>query len=547
LRASLTISSDDPYSNLQEGQGMHVTFYGAVREVTGSMHLVTTERDRILLDCGLFQGRRKEAAEKNRVLPFDPGILTNVVLSHAHTDHSGRLPVVTKNGFGGRIICTRATKSACDYLLPDSASIQQSDADYLNYKTLRTALTQKNIQPRGKNEAVADLGEIKKLLKKGRHELNVDTIRDLMAKLRLDAVKPLYTLSDAEKALGYFDPYPYKVSVDIGHQMACTFYDAGHILGSAISMVAAHENGRTLRLGFSGDIGRFDKPIINDPELVFSEADRDVDLLIMESTYGDRLHEPVADLKGQLAAVLTETLKRGGTVLIPAFAFGRTQVLLYVLHELYNEKRVPRVPVYVDSPLATNLTRVFAEHPEVYDRDTQTTFLSKGQNPFWFDQIQFVRSVEESMALNRDDKPQIIIAASGMCEAGRILHHLRFKIHNERNTILIVGYMAQNTLGRRIEELGLDYEKSGRRGEAPLVRFFNKEYPLRARVTKIGGFSGHADKAEMLRFLRQSNLRVKKIALVHGEEAQALHFADSLRHEGYAVTVPRRGETVAVG
>jgi len=526
---------------------MHVTFYGAVREVTGSMHLVATQRDRVLLDCGLFQGRRKEAAEKNRVLPFDPGILTNVVLSHAHTDHSGRLPVVTKNGFKGRILCTRATKSACDYLLPDSASIQESDADYLNYKTLRAALTQPGNAAHTKRGAGMDLGEAKKLLKKGRHELNVDTIRDLMARLRLEVVKPLYTVPDAEKALTYFDPYPYQTTVDVGHQMTCTFYDAGHILGSAISMITARDNGKAVKLCFSGDLGRFDKPIINDPELVFSEADRDVDLLIMESTYGDRLHDTAADLKGQLAAVLDQTLQRGGTVLIPAFAFGRTQVLLYVLHELYNEKRLPRVPVYVDSPLAINLTRVFAEHPEVYDQDARTDFLSKGQNPFLFDPLRLVRSVEESMALNREDKPQIIIAASGMCEAGRILHHLRFKIHNERNTILIVGYMAENTLGRRIEELGLEYERSGRKGEAPLVRFFNKEYPLRARVAKIGGFSGHADKAEMLRFLKQSNLRIKKVALVHGEEGQALHFADTLRHEGFRVSVPRRGETVAVG
>jgi metallo-beta-lactamase family protein len=526
---------------------MYVTFYGAAREVTGSMHLVTTERDRVLLDCGLFQGRRREAAEKNRVLPFDPGILTNVVLSHAHTDHSGRLPVVTKNGFNGRIVCTRATKSACDYLLPDSASIQESDADYLNYKTLRTALTQPGHAPQGQRSAGRDLGEVRKLLKKGRHELNVDAIRELMTRLRLEVVKPLYTIPEAEKALSCFDPYPYRTTVDVGHQMTCTFYDAGHILGSAISMVTVRENGKAVKLCFSGDLGRFGKPIINDPELVFPDAGRDVDLLILESTYGDRLHDPVADMKGELAAVLDETLRRGGTVLIPAFAFGRTQVLLYVLHELYNEKRLPRVPVYVDSPLAVNLTKVFVEHPEVYDQDTQTAFLSKGQNPFLFDQIRLVQSVEESMTLNREDKPQIIIAASGMCEAGRILHHLRFKIHNERNTILIVGYMAQHTLGRRIEELGLEYETSGRKGEAPLVRFFNKEYPLRARVAKIGGFSGHADKAEMLRFLKQSNLRIRKIALVHGEEAQALHFADTLQREGYAVAVPRRGETVTVG
>ena len=532
------------------GDVMHVTFYGAAREVTGSMHLMATERDRVLLDCGLFQGHRREAAEKNRVLPFDPGILTNVVLSHAHTDHSGRIPVVTQNGFAGRIICTRATRSACEYLLPDSASIQKSDAEYLNYKTLRAALSQKGAPhqgKQGKNEALPDANEIRKLLKKGRHELNVETINELMTHLRLEIVKPLYTLSDAEKALTYFDPYPYRRTVDIGNRLTCTFYDAGHILGSAISTITANEDGRTVRVCFSGDLGRFDKPILNDPELVFAEAERDVDLLIMESTYGDRLHEPVADLKGKLAAVLEETLRRAGTVLIPAFAFGRTQVLLYVLHELYNEKRLPRVPIYVDSPLAVNLTQVFAEHPEVYDQDTQTTFLSKGQNPFLFDQIRFVRSVEESMALNRAEGAQIIIAASGMCEAGRILHHLRFKIHNERNTILIVGYMAQNTLGRRIEELGLDYEKSGRRGEAPIVRLFNKDYPLKAHVTKIGGFSGHADKAEMLRFLKQCNLRIKKIALVHGEEEQALHFAESLTHEGYAVTIPRRGETVQVG
>jgi metallo-beta-lactamase family protein len=526
---------------------MHVTFHGAVREVTGSMHLISTESDLILLDCGLFQGKRREAAEKNRVLPFDASILTNVVLSHAHTDHSGRLPLVTQNGFTGRIVCTRATHSACEYLLPDSASIQESDANYLNYKTVRTALSRRDPHRPGKAEPISELNGIKKLLKRGRHELNVDSINDLLAVLRLDAVKPLYTLADAQKALAHFDGYPYRTPVLVGRDMTCSFYDAGHILGSAISILTLRENDCCFRVGFTGDIGRFDKPVLNDPTLSFDETDRDLDLLIMESTYGDRLHEPVADLEGQLKAVLDETFQRGGTVLIPAFAFGRTQVLLYVLHQLRNADKLPRVPIYVDSPLAVNLTKVFAEHPEVYDSETNAEFLAKGQNPFLFDQIKFVSSVEESMLLNREDKPQIVIAASGMCEAGRILHHLRFKIHNPRNTILIVGYMAENTLGRRIEELGRKYEQSGRRGEPPAVKFFNKEYPLRAHVAKIGGFSGHADKAEMLRFLKQSNLRIRKIALVHGEEPQALHFAESLQGEGYSVMVPRRGETVKVG
>jgi len=242
--------------------------------------------------------------------------------------------------------------------------------------------------------------------------------------------------------------------------------------------------------------------------------------------------------------VLIDTLNRNGTVLIPAFAFGRTQSLLYVLHELYNENAVPRVPVFVDSPLATNLTRVFGEHPEVYDEDTHETFLEKGHNPFAFKQMNFVRSVEASIELNKREGPQIIVAASGMMEAGRILHHLRYKIHNSKNTILLVGYMARHTLGRRIQEQGLDYAENGRKGDAPLVKILGKEYPLRARVVKIGGFSAHADKVEMLRFLKQSNLRVKKIALVHGEEEQSLPFAEELRGEGYDVSVPRRGESI---
>jgi len=523
-----------------------VTFYGAVREVTGSMHMMTTGQDRILLDCGMFQGRRRESAEKNRVLPFDPRIVTNIVLSHAHIDHSGRIPLVVKNHFRGRVICTRVTADACAYLLPDSGHIQEADAGYLNYKTVRAALAQRHT-PAGKSgRTKREKNEIKQLLKKNRHELNVATIERLMARYHLQGVEPLYTRSEAEDALSFFDGFPYRHPITIGRETTCTFYDAGHILGSAVSIIKARSDGRSRILAYTGDIGRFDKPILNDPTLDFEEADRDIDLLIMESTYGNRRHEPVEDMKPALEKVLTETHERGGALLIPSFAYGRTQELLYLLHELYEKPTFPRFPVYVDSPLATQITRVFGEHPEVYDRDAHHTFLERGSNPFLFDQLRYVNSVEESMMLMREKRPHIVISASGMCEAGRILHHLRYKIHDPRNTILIVGYMARHTLGRRLLERGLEYEQGGRKGPAPMVRFLNKEYPLKARVVNLGGFSAHADQGELLRFLRESNLSVKRIAVVHGEEDQSLAFVDALSTAGYDAFVPRVGETVQV-
>jgi metallo-beta-lactamase family protein len=390
------------------------------------------------------------------------------------------------------------------------------------------------------------LNEIKSILKKGRHELDVETISDLVHQFRLESVQPLYTVEDAERSLEHFDGYPYRYPMSVGKAITCTFYDAGHILGSAFCFIKVREEDRDRTICFTGDIGRFDKPILKNPTLEFAEQDRNLDLLIMESTYGDRMHEPVKDLKGRLGEVLEKTFKRGGSVLIPAFSFGRTQSLLYMLHELYNENPKLRIPIYVDSPLAVNLTRVFGEHPEVYDQATHDTFLEKGENPFVSEHIHFISSVEESMALNRERKSHIVISASGMCEAGRILHHLRHKIHNPRNTVLIVGYMAQNTLGRRIEEYGLAYEESGREGDPPLLKFLNKTYPLKARVAKIGGFSAHADRSEMLRLLEQSNLRIKRIALVHGEESQSLSFAEDLQSLGYDVVVPHRGQSIGV-
>jgi metallo-beta-lactamase family protein len=472
-------------------------------------------------------------------MPFDPRILTNVVLSHAHIDHSGRLPLLTKKDFAGRILCTRATAAACEYLLPDSAHIQESDAEYLNYKMVRSALQEmQGSKKEGKKQI--------KSLKQNKHKLDVDRINELIDRLDLEGVTPLYSAEDAQEALSRFDGNPYRHPVTIGDGMTCTFYDAGHILGSAISIIHAQDDGRSYTIGFTGDIGRFDKPILEDPTLQFEEADREIDLLIMESTYGDRLHEPVVDLKPRLKQVLVETYDRGGTIMIPSFAFGRTQELLYVLHELYMEDDVPRFPVYVDSPLATNITRVFVEHPETYDEETHATFLEQGKNPFQFEEVNFIGSVEESIALNRDQTPHIVVSASGMCEAGRILHHLRHKIHNSKNTVLIVGYMAQNTLGRRILELGEAYETAGRKGEPPILRFMNKDYPLKARVVKLGGFSAHGDRDEMYRFLQKSNLKIKKIALVHGEEDQILAFEKDLKGNGFEVMVPRRGETIQV-
>jgi len=453
--------------------------------------------------------------------------------------------MITKDGkFTGRIVCTRATAAACGYLLPDSAHIQESDAEYLNYKTLRKALSNmSHFSDQGK-PTKEDENRIKKMLKGGKKRPDMEVVQKLLSKYNIDTIHPIYSTDEALDSLEYFDGYPYQEPITIGENITCKMYDAGHILGSAFFVIKARENDQTKTILYTGDIGRFDKPIIKDPSLIFDEEDRDIDLMIMESTYGDRTHAPVVDLKPELKKVLKKTVDRGGTILIPSFAYGRTQELLYVLHEIYMEGDVPKVPIYVDSPLAVNITKVFGEHPEIYDDQTHETFLEKGLNPFFFDEINFVKSVEESMALMRDETPHIVLSASGMCEAGRILHHLRYKIHNPKNTILIVGYMAENTFGRKIQEQGAKYNKAGKKGPAPLMKFFNKTYPLKADVQTLGGFSAHGDKNEMLRFLKESNLNVKQIAVVHGENDQALAFSKTLEGEGFSAEVPKAGETI---
>ncbi len=518
---------------------MNVTFYGATREVTGSMHMITTQEDRILLDCGMYQGHRKSARVKNIAFPFDPRLISNVILSHAHIDHSGRLPLLTKSGFTGRIITTNATKDASEYLLSDSAHIQESDAAYLNYKAVRKLLSRTSSTNKDKRG-------IEKSLKKQGHRLDLDAIDEVIQEHQLEKVEPLYTMKDAEEAMRHFEGKPYRHPEQIGKNSSYTLYDAGHILGSAFSVVRYKAENKKFTVMFTGDIGRFGKPIIQDPTLSFADEDRNVDLLIMESTYGNRFHDDAESMKPELMRLINEAVPRKGVILIPAFSFGRTQEVLYLLHELYNEGKIPRLPVFVDSPLSSKITKVFGEHPEVYDRDTHRTFLEKGENPFSFKQLKYIESMEESMALNRNTEPAIVIASAGMCEAGRILHHLRHKIHNPSTTVLIVGYMAEHTLGRKMLDRGLEYQASGRKGSPPILKILGKEYPLLAHVETMSGLSAHADQKELLTFLSGSNLNIKKIAVVHGEESQSLALAEKLNSLGRNAFVPMAGETVRV-
>lgn len=525
---------------------MDITCYGAAGEVTGSMHLLDTGTDRILFDCGMFQGRRKESKEKNKIFPIDRQKITNMVLSHAHIDHSGRIPVLTAKDFAGRVVTTRPTADALDYMLMDSGHIQESDAQYLNYKSLRSflyQLEQNNVKHKVTNK---ERSSIKKMLKKSPYELNHDIIHKLQKQHGLEIVTPLYTMEEARQSLGFIDGYPFNYPITIGEDTTVKFYVAGHILGSAFSLVTVKREDKTTRILYTGDVGRFGKPILKDPTLVFDEEDRDIDLLITESTYGDREHEPVEDLGTSLKKVLSDTFERGGSVIIPSFAYGRTQELIYILHELYDKGEVPKRPIYVDSPLASNITKVFGEHPEVYDKETHETFLEKGKNPFHFDKIRFVQTVQESMQLTEDKTSHVVISASGMCEAGRILHHLRYKVHDPKNTILLVGYMAQHTLGRRIEELGTEYTRSGGKGEAPEIKILGKTYPLRAKVEKIGGFSAHGDKHELDKIITGSNLRVKKIGIVHGEASQSEAFSKHLQSKGYDTIIPKPGEKITI-
>lgn len=462
---------------------MKLTFWGAAQTVTGSMHMVEFGGRRVLMDCGLYQGRRKDAESYNREFPAPPSRIDAVLLSHAHIDHSGLLPRLFRDGFRGKVYATSATRDLCERMLADSAHIQEKDAAWVNRRQRRKGL---------------------------------------------DKIEPLYDQRDVDGVLECFEVVDYDAPFRPMEGLSVEYRDAGHILGSASMMLTMTEAGRTVKLGFTGDVGRGDRPILRDPQPM-----EDCDYLICESTYGGRTHEPADRAKDRLAHVVGATASRGGKVIIPAFAVGRTQEIVFRLDELTNEGRLPPVPVYVDSPLAVNVTEVFRNHPECYDEEL-LEYMESDTEPFGFDRLTYVRDVAESKRLNTSRLPMVIISASGMCEAGRILHHLRNNIEDPRNTVMIVGYCAEHTLGRRIVD---------RKRE---VKIFGDPYKLRADVEVMNAYSAHADEPELVDFVGHLDPdRLKKIFLVHGDASRQLSLFDALAARGYSTGHgPVRGETV---
>ena len=459
---------------------MRIFFAGAARDVTGSQHVLECNGIRLLLDCGMYQGRRKESSERNRYLPFDPRQVDAMILSHAHIDHSGNIPTLVKQGFKGTITCTPATRDLCSVMLRDSAHIQEADADFMNRK-------------------------------------HADQLEE--------PVVPLYNEADVLKAMGQFRTLAYHQPAAVLPGVTCTLLDAGHVLGSAIVQLDIAKAPDRLRLVFSGDLGRRNMAILRDPE-----PPEPPDVLIMESTYGDRLHSPMADMEAQLTEIINRTVARKGKILVPSFSLERTQEFVYALHRLTLRKAIPRIPMYVDSPLSVRITEVFKLHPECFDEETLAFMRSSG-DPFGFENLTYISSADDSKVLNDREGPMVIMAASGMCEAGRILHHLRNGVEDARNTILIIGFQAKNTLGRKIAE------------RASAVRIFGLEHSLEAEVVVMDSFSAHADRDDLLDFVKGCRSSLRKLFLVHGEEEQMLPLGKHLTEMGIPdVQAPMLGE-----
>ncbi|MBZ5728575.1 MAG: MBL fold metallo-hydrolase [Acidobacteriia bacterium] len=465
---------------------MKLTFWGAAGAVTGSMHLVEAGGRRYLLDCGLNQGRRKDADQKNRNLPFAGQSIDAVLLSHAHIDHSGNLPTLVKDGFSGPIYATPATIDLCNWMLRDTAHIHEKDAEFLNKR-------REHRKRAGWDDQV---------------------------------VEPLYTMDDAERTLPLFQPVGYHSPHKLAPGLTYVPYDAGHILGSSCLVIHDSSNGSRVRLAFSGDVGRPRLPIVRDPETL-----PPAEYLILESTYGGRFHKDVGHVVNKLADVVNRTARRGGRIIVPAFAVGRTQQLVLLLHQLANEKRIPNIPIFVDSPLALNVTAVHRNHAECFDEETRE-YLLHGEDPFGFQRLQYIREASESKKLNDLHGPFVVISASGMCEQGRILHHLLNNIEDPRNTVLITGFMAQDTLGRKLVE------------KWPEVRIFGEPMRVRAEISSLDELSAHADQKELLDWLEPLAPSLRKVFLVHGEPRQSETLAGLLasRH-GLEVAIPAPGQS----
>jgi metallo-beta-lactamase family protein len=466
---------------------MNIQFQGAARTVTGSMHVVRVNGRTVLLDCGIFHGRREEARQRNSTFPFDPASVDAVVLSHAHIDHSGNLPTLVRQGFRGPIYCTHATRSLCEVMLRDSAHIQEKDAEFVTKRHRRRGLP---------------------------------------------PVVPLYTQEDAEAALPLMRGVSYAVPFEVVDGVTCRFEDAGHILGSASVALRLREGALDVRLAFTGDLGRTGLPILRDP--VFIGHGDPADVLLCECTYGGRFHARVEDMAHQLREPLRRAFDRRAKVVIPAFSVGRTQELVYVLHNLVAAGELPSVPVFVDSPLSVNVTKVFRDHPECFDAETRAILQAPEDNdPFGFRRLTYITSKQESMALNERPGPFLVISASGMCEAGRVVHHLANSVTDPRNMVVIVGYQAEHTLGKKIVM------------REPEVNIFGEPHALRAEVVVLNSFSAHADRSDLLAYVRKFDAkRLKDVFLVHGDLDQAEKLRQGLLESGLRrVHIPERGDT----
>jgi len=449
---------------------LKIKFFGAAREVTGSMHLIEKDGFKLLLDCGMQQGKRKESFERNRNFPFIPSEINSIILSHAHIDHSGNIPTIISQGFNNKIYTTYVTRDLCEHMLPDSAHVQLKDIEYVNKK------------------------------------------REKQGKVLFE---PLYTVEQAKESIKYFIPKNLGEHFLLNEDIEVFFLNAGHILGSAITVIKVKENNKKIKIGFTGDLGRRDLPILKAPDYLM-----ELDYLVIESTYGGRNHGDINNAFLKLEEIINTTYKKGGRIIIPVFAVERSQEILYALNKLYLEKKIPKITIFLDSPLAISITDVFIKHHECFDNET-LKYIINHHNPFYSELVKVTSDVEESKKINDFDEPCIILSATGMCEAGRILHHLKNNIEDSKNVILIVGYQAQNTLGRRLVE-----------GDKK-VKIFGEQYNVNARVEVINEFSAHAGQNELINFIKKANSeKLKKIFLVHGEVLEQEKLMEKLKDEG---------------